>query len=83
MSECLNIIPDTYIMCGEGGNFCSDACLKKALELDAPPEPSSLMTASQAANECMAYAAESNNIWVALVAQNCALRIRRKMGNWE
>lgn len=28
-TTCLGIIPDTYIICGEDGNFCSDDCLKK------------------------------------------------------
>jgi hypothetical protein len=28
--ECLQRIPNTWIMCGEGDNYCSEACLQKA-----------------------------------------------------
>lgn len=25
--KCLEVIPGTFVICGEGGNFCSEACL--------------------------------------------------------
>lgn len=36
MGECLDTIPNTFIMCGEGDNYCSAACrllaaLRKAI----------------------------------------------------
>mgnify|MGYP003347878732 CR=1 FL=1 len=27
---CLEVIPDTFIMCGEMGQYCSQECMKKA-----------------------------------------------------
>lgn len=30
--DCTLVIPDTFIACGEGGNYCSDECLCEALE---------------------------------------------------
>ena len=27
--SCLIVIPGTWVICGEGGNFCSDECLEK------------------------------------------------------
>lgn len=30
-SECKGVIPDTFIACGEGGNFCSDICREASL----------------------------------------------------
>lgn len=30
-AECLGVVPGTYIICGEGGNHCSEACLQERL----------------------------------------------------
>ena len=30
--ECLLVIPNTFIACGEGGNYCSDECMRRANE---------------------------------------------------
>lgn len=27
--NCLDVIPGTFIMCGEGGNYCSSTCRKR------------------------------------------------------
>jgi len=29
---CSQVIPDTFIMCGEGGNYCSPECMRRANE---------------------------------------------------
>lgn len=31
-SNCFGNIPNTFIMCGEGGNFCSEECAELAVE---------------------------------------------------
>ena len=31
-TRCADVIPGTFIMCGEGGNYCSDECMKAAEE---------------------------------------------------
>lgn len=38
--ECTGIITGTFIVCGEGGNYCSDSCLSKSKEANATPERS-------------------------------------------
>jgi len=32
--ECTGVIPNTWIICGEGGNFCSDECLKHSFDVE-------------------------------------------------
>ena len=31
--QCLFVIPNTFIMCGEGGNYCSDYCYNKTISV--------------------------------------------------
>lgn len=31
-ADCHGVIPNTFIACGEGGNYCSDACVYSELE---------------------------------------------------
>jgi hypothetical protein len=32
--NCLGVIPNTFIMCGEMGQYCSHECMRKANEKD-------------------------------------------------
>ncbi len=34
VEECLGLIPGTFIMCGEAGQYCSDACWNDSKEKD-------------------------------------------------
>lgn len=29
--KCLGVIPDTFVACGEGGNWCSELCHRRAV----------------------------------------------------
>ena len=33
MEHCAGVIPNTFIACGEGGNFCSESCLQNSVNV--------------------------------------------------
>jgi hypothetical protein len=36
--KCKGVIPNTFIVCGEGGNYCSEACHSQAEPATTPEE---------------------------------------------